>query len=118
MQQLGISMNSEQLSQEIRDLNLSYLMLAQAMIRSDKPQALFRLGMSEAAAELLQSLSTQQLLRVASRNLILCTMRFGDDVVWGLLTESHAPQQHEGAANADRLHASVLMAGRSAAQPV
>ncbi|GAB3667499.1 flagellar transcriptional regulator FlhD [Ramlibacter alkalitolerans] len=108
-------MNSEQLATEIRDLNLSYLVLAQSMIRKDKSQALFRLGISESAAELLLSLSTQQLLRVASRNQMLCTMRFGDDVVWGLLTDSHAPHQAPEA-NAGRLHASVLMAGRTALQ--
>jgi flagellar transcriptional activator FlhD len=105
-------MQADQIASEIRDLNLSFLMLAQAMIRKDKAQALFRLGMSEPAAELLQQMSTQQLLRVASRNLMLCTMRFGDDVVWGLLSESHAPRSAE--ANAERLHASVLMAGRNA----
>jgi flagellar transcriptional activator FlhD len=106
-------MQSDHLMNEIRDLNLSFLMLAQSMIRKDKAQALFRLGMSETAAELLQQMSTQQLLRVASRNLMLCTMRFGDDVVWSLLTESHAPRQATES-NADRLHASVLMAGRPA----
>lgn len=110
-------MQSDQLMNEIRDLNLSFLMLAQAMIRKDKPQALFRLGMSEAAAELLRQMSTQQLLRVASRNLMLCTMRFGDDMVWNLLTESHAPRE-ASESNAERLHASVLMAGRPALSAV
>ena len=94
-------MQTSQIANEIRDLNLSFLMLAQAMIRKDKAQALYRLGMSEGAAELLLNMSTQQLLRVASRNLMLCTMRFGDDMVWGLLTESHAPRGTESA-NAER----------------
>lgn len=107
-------METSQLANEIRDLNLSFLMLAQAMIRKDKAQALYRLGMTEAASELLLAMSTQQLLRVASRNLMLCTMRFGDDMVWDLLTESHAPRGADASANAERLHASVLMAGRQA----
>jgi flagellar transcriptional activator FlhD len=105
-------MDTEQLMTEIRDLNLSFLMLAQAMIRNDKAQALFRLGMSESAADLLRQMSAQQLVRVASRNMMLCSMRFGDDVVWNLLTESHAPASADS--NASRLHASVLMAGRPA----
>lgn len=109
-------MNTDQLATEIRDLNLSFLVLAQAMIRSDKPQAMFRLGISESAADLLESLSMQQLLRIASRNLMLCTMRFGDELVWSLLTESHSPNRGEQA-NADRLHASVLMASRGALEP-
>jgi len=105
-------MESTQIANEIRELNLSFLMLAQALIREDKAQALYRLGMSEGAAELLRNMSTQQLLRVASRNLVLCTMRFGDDMVWNLLSESHAPAG--ASANAERLHASVLMATRPA----
>ncbi len=103
-------METEQLSNEIRDLNLSYLMLAQAMIRKDKAQALFRLGISEPVAEVVGQMSAQQLVRVASRNLMLCSMRFGDELIWGLLTERHVPDGAEF--NADRLHASVLMAGQ------
>ncbi|MBE7939204.1 MULTISPECIES: flagellar transcriptional regulator FlhD [Ramlibacter] len=104
-------MTSHQLTNEIRDLNLSYLMLAQAMIRGDKAQALYRLGITEDVAELLMQMSPQQLVRVASRNVLLCTVRFGDELIWGLLTDSHAPRA-EMDANVDRLHASVLMAGQ------
>lgn len=106
-------MNTDQLMNEIRELNLSFLMLAQALIRTDKAQALFRLGISESAAELLEQMTAQQLVRVASRNLMLCTMRFSDDLIWNLLTESHTSRSGEEA-NAGRLHASVLMASRSA----
>jgi flagellar transcriptional activator FlhD len=107
-------MPTEQLTNDIRDLNLSYLMLAQAMIRKDKAQALFRLGISEDVADLVSAMSPQQLVRAASRNLMLCAMRFDDEVVWGLLTDRHAPRQVEDS-TASRLHASVLMAGRGIA---
>lgn len=40
-------MNHDQMSAEIRDANLTYLMLAQNLIRKDKAAALFRLGVSE-----------------------------------------------------------------------
>lgn len=105
-------MTSDKLLNEIRDINLSYLVLAQAMIRQDKAQALFRLGLSEPVADMITQLSPQQLVRVASRNGMLCTFRFDDELIWGLLTDSHDPRQEQ---NADRLHASVLMAGRHAA---
>ena len=39
-----IAASNEQLLQEIREVNLAYLMLAQHMIRADKAQALYRLG--------------------------------------------------------------------------
>lgn len=106
-------MDNATLLNEIRDINLSYLILAQAMIRSDKPQALFRLGMTEAVADMVAQLSPQQLVRVASRNQLMCAMRFDDELIWGLLTDSHEPGNGV-AQTAGRLHASVLMAGHHA----
>jgi flagellar transcriptional activator FlhD len=104
-------MTPDQLMNEIRDVNLSFLMLAQAMIRGDKAQALFRLGISEDVADLVAQMSPQQLVRIASRNLMLCTMRFDDELIWGLLADTHTPRTGVES-TADRLHASVLMAGR------
>lgn len=106
-------MTNEILLTEARDINLSYLMLAQAMIRDDKAQALYRLGIDESTADLLQQMSSQQLVRVASRNPMLCTFRFDDELIWGLLTSEPATAE-SGEANAGGLHASVLMAGRYA----
>ncbi|MBU0917062.1 MAG: flagellar transcriptional regulator FlhD, partial [Gammaproteobacteria bacterium] len=82
-------MNADQILAEIREVNLSYLMLAQSLIRSDREQALFRLGISEEAAERLASLSPAQVLKIASGNTLLCRMRIDDDLVWSLLT-SHS----------------------------
>jgi flagellar transcriptional activator FlhD len=80
------------LTTEIRDMNLSFLLLAQAMIRSDKAQAPSRLGISKPVAELLAQVSGAQLQRLASRNLMLCTVRADEEMVWGLLADRHAPQ--------------------------
>ena len=102
-------MNADQMLQEIREVNLSYLMLAQSLIRSDREQALFRLGISEEAAERLASLSPAQVLKIASGNTLLCRMRCDDDLVWGLLTSHGKSAANDGIA---RLHASILMAGR------
>ncbi len=105
-------MNTDKLLAEIRDINLSYLVLAQAMIREDKPQALYRLGMSEGVADIVAAMSTQQLVRVASRNQMMCGFRFDDEMVWSLLGDHGAAAPQE---SASALHASVLMAGRHAA---
>jgi flagellar transcriptional activator FlhD len=102
---------SEQMMMEIRELNLSFLMLAQAMVRTQKAEALFRLGLSEPVADLLAQMSPQQIVRIASRNLMLCTLRFDDETIWGLLTDRHAPTSGEES-TAKRLHASVLMAAQ------
>jgi flagellar transcriptional activator FlhD len=90
-------MNTEQILAEIREANLSYLMLAQSLVRSDKEQAL------------IGALTSAQMMKIATGNTLLCRFRMDDDIVWNLLT-SHG----KGAANdgMSRLHASILMAGR------
>jgi flagellar transcriptional activator FlhD len=102
-------MTSEQILTEVREANLSYLMLAQSLIRADREQALFRLGISEESAALIELLTPAQMMKIASGNTLLVRMRMEDDLVWSLLT-NHG----RGAANetTSRLHASILMAGR------
>ena len=102
-------MNADQILTEIRETNLSYLMLAQSLIRADRAQALFRLGISEEAADLIGLLSPAQMMKVAAGNTLLCRMRVDDNMVWGLLT-NHG--KDAGNDSVTRLHASILMAGR------
>jgi flagellar transcriptional activator FlhD len=103
-------MNDEQLTSEIRDANLTYLMLAQNLIRKDKAEALFRLGISEESADLIATLSPAQILKIASSTMLLCRFRVDDDMVWGLLTNHSASKVNNDATT--KLHASILMAGR------
>jgi flagellar transcriptional activator FlhD len=102
-------MTTDQILAEIREANLSYLMLAQSLIRNDREQALFRLGLNEDTAAVLATLTPAQMMKIASGNTLLCRFRMDDDLVWNLLT-SHG----KGAANdgMSRMHASILMAGR------
>ena len=102
-------MTDEQLTAEIREANLTYLMLAQSMIRKDKAEALFRLGISEESAELIAALSPVQISKIASGNMLLCRFRMDDDLVWNLLTNHGKGSANDGMS---RLHASILMAGR------
>ena len=102
-------MNTDQILAEIREANLSYMMLAQSLIRADREQALFRLGVSEETAALLEILSPAQMMKIASSNTLLCRMRVDDDLVWSLLTNHGKSAANEGVS---RLHASILMAGR------
>ena len=102
-------MNADQILMEIRETNLSYLMLAQSLIRADREQALFRLGVSEETAAILEMLSPAQMLKIAAGNTLLCRMRVDDDLVWSLLTNHGKSAANDGVS---RLHASILMAGR------
>ena len=92
---------------EIRDANLSYLMLAQQMIRSDKATAIFRLGIDKQIAELMEGLSNAQILKLAGSNMMLARFRFDDSAILGMLTNY----------NKDRMlaqsHAAILMAGQA-----
>jgi flagellar transcriptional activator FlhD len=84
---------------EIREVNLSYLMLAQGMIRADKANAMFCLGLSEEVADIVADLGPGQLLKIASGNLLLA---------------EHGRRQAGADGNAQRLHASILMSGNLA----
>lgn len=102
-------MNADQILAEIRETNLSYLMLAQTLIRQDREQALFRLGISEEAADRLASLSAAQVLKIASSNTLVCRMRVDDDLIWTLLTNHGKGRTTD---SIGQLHANILMAGR------
>ncbi|MCZ2495942.1 flagellar transcriptional regulator FlhD [Xylophilus sp. Kf1] len=103
-------MTREQMLAEIREANLTYLMLAQNLVRMDKAEAVFRLGLNEESADLLATLSAAQILKLASGNTLLCRFRVDDDMVWSLLTNHTTHKVGNEATN--RLHANILMAGR------
>jgi flagellar transcriptional activator FlhD len=98
-------LKTDQMLQDIREANMTYLILAQAMIRQDKAEAMYRLGISEEVATILQQLSTGQVLKIASSNMLVCCFRFENQMVWDLLT-SHSKDR--GVAG---VHAAILTAG-------
>lgn len=99
------NLKSDMLLEEIREANLTYLMLAQHMIRSDRVQALYRLGISGELADLIDALTPGQLLKMAASSLLMCRFRFDEKLVWELLT-SHSRDRNAGIA-----HANILMSG-------
>ncbi len=102
-------MNADQILTEIREANLSYLMLAQSLIRADREQALYRLGVSEETAAMIGALTPAQMMKIAQTNTLLCRFRMDDDIVWNLLTSHGKAAANE---SVGRLHAAILMAGR------
>jgi flagellar transcriptional activator FlhD len=101
-------MNMETLLEEIRETNLSYLMLAQNMIRKDRAQALYRLGVSGEVADVIAALTPGQLVKVAGSNMLMCRFRFDDKMVWNLITS------HGQDVQSKRTHAGILMSGNLA----
>ncbi len=59
-------MKSTDTYNDIKEVNLAYLMLAQNMVRSDREAAIFRLGISEEIADILERLTPGQVLKMAS----------------------------------------------------
>ena len=102
-------MNADQILTEIREANLSYLMLAQSLIRSDREQALYRLGISEDTANTIGSLTPAQTMKVAQGSTLLCRFRMDDELVWNLITSHGKSAANE---SVGRLHAAIVMAGR------
>ena len=106
-----VAQPNEQLLQEVREVNLGYLVLAQHMIRADKAQAMYRLGISDEVAGIIDQLTPSQLMKIAGANQLICRFRFDDDLVWGLLT-SQSKSRATGTGAVAGLHANIVMAGQ------
>ncbi|WP_321887679.1 flagellar transcriptional regulator FlhD [Paraburkholderia bannensis] len=98
-------MNSLDSQESIREVNLSYLMLAQRMLREDRAIGMFRLGLAAEIADILMSLSLAQVIKLASSDHLLCAFRFNDQMLLSALTQ---PAKHVEIAST---HAAILMAG-------
>jgi flagellar transcriptional activator FlhD len=70
----------------IRELNLSYLLLAQRLLTEDKEGAQARLGLSAQTAETLSQLSPAQATKLASSSQVLCFFNLGGDALLAGLT--------------------------------
>lgn len=97
-------MTANEVMTEIRDANLSYLMLAQQLIRSDKATAIFRLGIDNQIADLISGLSNAQILKLAGTSMMLARFRFDDSAILGMLTNYNKDR------SLAQSHAAILMA--------
>lgn len=98
-------MEANQILDEIKEINLGYMLLAQQLLREDKATAMYRLGVGEDVANVLENLTTSQLLKMAASNMLLCRFRFDDQLIAEILschTRDRALTQS---------HAAILMAG-------
>ncbi|GHT84477.1 flagellar transcriptional regulator FlhD [Betaproteobacteria bacterium] len=94
--------------EEIHELNLAWLMLAQRMLQSDRETALLRLGISKKFADYLVGLSAAKLVRMAGNPLLIPCFRFDDEQLARLM----AGEGRDASASA--LHAAILAARRTA----
>ncbi|MDH5479754.1 MAG: flagellar transcriptional regulator FlhD [Nitrosomonas sp.] len=101
-------MDSKLMLEEIREVNLSYMLLAQQLLREDKIAAMYRLGINQDLADILERLSSSQLMKMAASNMLLCRLRFDDSLIAEMLS-SHSRDQA-----VSHSHATILMAGQPA----
>lgn len=100
-------MNTAQIQEGIRDINLTYLMFAQQMINDDKPAAVFRLGISLDLADIISSLTPPQLIKMAASNALLCRFRFDENIFLNMLSD------HSQARLMAQEHTTILMSDQS-----
>ena len=95
---------------DIHEVNLSYLLLAQRLLRENYASAMFRLGFADDVAEVVLRLSPAQLVKLAGSGSLICGFRLNDfgllsalthDVLDGVLQQAHS---------------TILLSQRSAAQ--
>ena len=72
---------------EIREVNLSYLLLAQRMLRDDFSKGMYRLGLDKDVTSLLVNLTTAQVLSLSSSNSLICGFRLNDIALLTALTK-------------------------------
>jgi flagellar transcriptional activator FlhD len=65
-------------SREIAELNLTYMLLAQKLLREDRASAMLRLGISAEMADLLIGMSLAETLKIAASNFVLCAFRLDE----------------------------------------
>lgn len=91
--------SDNQLLDDIHEVNLSYLILAQRLLKKNKSVGMYRLGINEDVAETLMELSPAQIVRLASSSSLLCNFRLNDydllktlskDVLGGVLQKAHS----------------------------
>lgn len=84
---------------DIREVNLSYLMLAQRLLRENYAAGMFRLGFDTDVAEIVLKLSPAQMVKLAGSSNLLCQFRLNDyellstltqDVLGGVLQQAHS----------------------------
>lgn len=84
---------------DIQEVNLSYLMLAQRLLRDNYAAGMYRLGLDADVADILLGLSPAQLVKLASTNTLICSFRLNDyellstlgqDVLGGVLQQAHS----------------------------
>lgn len=78
--------DNEEYLESIHNINLSYLILAQQLIREDSVLAGFRLGLPEETIDIIKDLKLSQLIKLSTTSQLICRLRLDNDSVIDCLT--------------------------------
>ena len=73
---------------EIREVNLSFLLLAQRLARVDSPMAMRLLRVGEESLKEIASLPPEQIARLAATNMLFCRFALDDCALLASLVHS------------------------------
>ncbi|MFC0402577.1 flagellar transcriptional regulator FlhD [Paraburkholderia rhizosphaerae] len=107
---MSAAVASSDMLNEIKEVNLSYLLLAQRLLRDDKPMGMFRMGISEQLADVLVNLTLAQTVKLSASNQLLCRFRFDDHTILSSLADKGKPS------SVSQAHSAILMAGQPVEQ--
>lgn len=101
-------MEAADASKEIADLNLTYMLLAQKLLREDRAAAMLRLGVSAEMADLLAGMSMAEVVKLATSNFVLCAFRLDElPIVQNVMQGSRERTLQQA-------HLAILLAGAQA----
>lgn len=92
---------------DIQEINLAYLLLAQRLLGEDREAGMLRLKIDPAMADLVTSLNARQLTRLARSNQLMCQLTMESAEQLRQTTDNPRDQGLGG------IHASLLLAQRS-----
>jgi len=102
-------MQAAEATKEIADLNLTYMLLAQKLLRQDRATAMLRLGISAEMADLLAAMSLGEVVKLATSNFVLCAFRLDE------LPIARTVMQDARERTLQQAHLSIVLAARAAA---
>lgn len=102
-------MSTDDATKEIADLNLTYMLLAQKLLREDKAAAMLRLGIGAEMADLLIGMSLAEVVKLATSNFVLCAFRLDD------LPIARTVMQDARGRTLQQAHLSIVLAAQNAA---
>ncbi|MGB7757229.1 MAG: flagellar transcriptional regulator FlhD [Salinisphaera sp.] len=96
-------MQTDHLLDDIREVNLSYLLLMQRLINTDREAAMFRLKIDDEMADLLSRIPVSELARLARCNQLLCHFSLSD------ADQLHSLIRATGDDSMRQVHAAILL---------